>query len=252
MSRLRDGFCPGTLICYLTAGFPNLDKSVELALACVRGGADVIEIGVPFTDPVADGPVIQMTSRLALERGMTPSRAFDVVARGRAETDVPIVLMGYYNPTFRIGEQEYAERAVRAGADGLIVPDLPMEESSGLERACRANDIDLIQLVGKTTSPQRMAAIARHSSGFLYLVSGMGTTGGNREMGASVRELVERARLAAGDLPVGIGFGVVSHEQVRTLHDYGADGVIVGSALLQRIAGGASAREVEEFVASLR
>jgi len=252
MSQLRDAFRSETLACYLTAGFPSLEESVEVALACVRGGADVIEIGVPFTDPVADGPVIQRTSRHALENGMTPARAFEVAARVRERTEVPIVLMGYYNPIFKRGEEAYVELAKEAGVDGLIVPDLPVEESSGLEAACRSFHLDLVQLVSVTTPPQRMAAIARRSSGFLYAVSGLGTTGGSREMGPSVRALIKEAKRAAGTLPVGVGFGVTSREQVRTLHDYGADGVIVGSALLQRVASGASAKEVEAFVSSMR
>lgn len=252
MSRLSSAFRPGALVCYLTAGYPTYEESVELILSCVRGGADVIEIGVPFTDPVADGKVIQRASRSALANGMTPDRAIALAGAVRWSTDVPIVLMGYYNPIFRKGEEAYAELAASAGVDGLIVPDLPLEESSGLEAACRSRGLDLVQLVSVTTPPPRMAAIARRSSGFLYAVSGLGTTGGSREMGQSVRALIEQAKRAAGALPVGVGFGVTSREQVRTLRDYGADGVIVGSALLQRVAAGASGKEVEAFVNSLR
>jgi tryptophan synthase alpha chain len=252
MSRLSDAVSTGKgLICFLTAGYPSEEECIEYALACVRGGAAVIELGVPFSDPVADGKVIQFTSQKALEAGVTPARVFDLVRELRKRTAVPIVLMGYYNPIFRIGEAEYARRTREAGADGLIVPDLPLEESRSLQEHCRSQGVDLVQLVGPTTSEERMRAIARCSSGFLYLVSSLGTTGARRELGTEVAELVARAKRAAGPVPLGVGFGVSRPEQVVRLRAAGGDAAIVGSAILQMIIDGQSPDEVEAFVRSL-
>ncbi len=252
MSRLSDAVSSGKgPICFLTAGFPSAERSVEYAMACVRGGASVIELGVPFSDPVADGKVIQFTSQKALEAGMTPAKVFELVRALRKRTEVPIVLMGYYNPIFRIGEAEYARRTREAGGDGLIVPDLPLEESSSLMVYARAQGIDLVQLIGPTTSEERMRAIAKGSSGFVYLVSAMGTTGTRKELGAEVTELVARAKRAAGPVPLGVGFGVSRPEHVARLRRAGADAAIVGSAILQMIIDGQGPTEVEAFVRSL-
>ncbi len=252
MSRIGETMGKGNaLVCYLTAGYPSEAASLEYILACVNGGADVIEIGVPFSDPVADGKVIQFSSQKALEAGMTPNKVFGLVRELRKHTNIPIVLMGYYNPIFRIGEAEYARRAKEAGADGLIVPDLPLEESRTLLEHCRTHGVDLIQLVGPTTPEDRMRVIARNSSGFLYLVSSMGTTGTRRELGAEVADLVARAKRAAGPIPLGVGFGISRPEQVSRLKEAGADAVIVGSAILQMVIDGQSPSAVERFVRSL-
>jgi tryptophan synthase alpha chain len=240
------------LVCYLTAGFPSFDESIEHVLACVRGGADVIEIGVPFSDPVADGKVIQLTSQKALEGGMTPAKVFYLVRELKARTEVPIVLMGYYNPIFKMGEESYVGRAVKAGANGLIVPDLPLEESGSLGERCRKGGLDLIQLVGPTTSEERMKHIAAASSGFLYVVSALGTTGARKEMDKNVGTLIGKAKRAAGSLSVGVGFGVSKAEHAEMLYNYGADAAIVGSAILQRIIDGQSPAQIEEMVRSLR
>lgn len=245
---LRDG---GKLICYITAGYPDMASSIDHALACVRGGASALEIGVPFSDPVADGPVIQHTSHQALRSGMTPARVFDMVRRLRASMDVPIVLMGYYNPIFRMGEDDYVHKALESGANGLIVPDLPCEESLPLGEVCRNADMDLIQLVGPTTSENRMRGIAARSSGFLYAVSALGLTGVRGGLSPSALNVVCRAKRCSGRLPVAVGFGVSTTDQVRLLHGEGADAVIVGSAILQRIIDGASPGQTEHYVASL-
>lgn len=252
MSRLSRAFRPGTLVCYLTAGYPSYEKSIDYVMACVEGGADVIELGVPFTDPVADGKVIQMASQVALEQGMTPSRVLRFASEIRSRTEVPLVLMGYYNPIFVVGEAEFAERAAEAGVDGLIVPDLPVEECSSLRQQCQRRSMDLVQLVAPTTPEERMAKIARRSSGFLYVVSSMGTTGERVDLDDRVGALVARAKQAAGPLPVGVGFGVSTPQQVRSLRDHDADGVIVGSALLRKVASGESPRGLESYVRSLK
>ncbi len=165
------------LIVYLTGGFPSFETSLSYLLACSEGGADIIEIGVPFSDPMADGAVIQKASDEALRAGVTPQRVLELTARVREKCDVPIVLMGYYNPIFRMGEEEFVKQARKAGVDGLIVADLPIEESLTLEMFCMNEGIHLIQLVAPTTPEDRMMHIAGRSSGYLYLVSRLGTTG---------------------------------------------------------------------------
>ncbi|WP_019176707.1 tryptophan synthase subunit alpha [Methanomassiliicoccus luminyensis] len=247
--RLSNG---GGLVCYLTAGFPSEGRDLDYVLACVEGGADVVEIGAPFSDPVADGKVIQYTSQKALENGTTPAKVFDLVRKVRERSDVPIAIMGYYNPIFRIGEERYVRGAKAAGADGFIVPDLPMEESASLERSCSAEGVDLIQLVGPTTSEERMKRIAARSSGFLYVVSSLGTTGARGDVPSSVGGLVARAKKAAGPLPVSVGFGISRPEHVREVLATGANAAIVGSAILQKVIDGESPERVSALVRSLK
>ncbi len=241
-----------SLVCYLTAGYPTKEEFVEHAVAAVEGGVDVLEVGVPFTDPVADGKVIQETSQRALENGVTPMVVFDLVRQLRERVSIPVVLMGYYNPIFQMGEERYAELARGSGANGLIVPDLPLEESSGLRDACVRNGLDLIQLVGPTTSEERMTRIARASSGFLYVVSALGTTGARSSLPADVSALVQRAKRAAGTLPIAVGFGISRHEQMLDLYRTGADAAIVGSALLKSIMDGGTPEDIRCFVSSLK
>lgn len=252
MSRIGRALEKGHgLICYLTAGFPSEGLFREHALACVDGGADVLEIGVPFSDPVADGRVIQLTSQRALENGITPTRVFELVRDLRAHTDIPLILMGYYNPIYQVGEGMYVRSAEEAGADGLIVPDLPWEESGGLRERCNDAGLDLVQLVGPTTSDQRMRGIAHASSGFLYVVSSLGTTGPRASLRADVGTLIGRAKRAAGDLPVGVGFGISNPEQVDMLYRSGADAAIVGSTVLKRMVEGEGPEDIRRFVESL-
>jgi tryptophan synthase alpha chain len=253
MSRIREALVGGRkLVCFVTAGYPTAELSVEHALACVEGGADVIELGVPFSDPVADGKVIQFTSQRALESGTTPMKVFDMAREIRKGTDAPIVLMGYYNPIFQIGEDRYAQLSASNGVDGLIVPDLPCEESLTLSESCRARGLDLIQLVGPTTSASRMRKIAAASSGFLYVVSSLGTTGARGSLSGNVSEVVRRAKDSAGDLPIGVGFGISRSEHAEAMYHEGADAAIVGSAILQRIIDGASPEDTTRFVSGLK
>ncbi len=253
MARIREALAGGgKLICYITAGYPTPELSVEHALACVDGGADVLELGVPFSDPVADGKVIQYTSQKALENGTTPHRVFDLAREIRSHTDVPIVLMGYYNPIFQIGEGRYVELSAQSGVDGLIVPDLPCEESLSLRQRCAAGGLDLVQLVGPTTSAERMRRIAAASSGFLYVVSSLGTTGARNALPVGAAAVVRRARAAAGDLPVGVGFGISRREHAAAMHQEGAHAAIVGSAILQGMIDGASPEETRRLVSGLK
>ncbi len=240
------------LIVYLTGGFPSFETSLSYLLACKEGGADIIEIGVPFSDPMADGAVIQKSSFEALRAGVTPERVLELTARVREKCDVPIVLMGYYNPVFRMGEEEFVKQARKAGADGLIVADLPIEESLTLELFCMNEGIHLIQLVAPTTPEDRMMHIAGRSSGYLYLVSRLGTTGARGNLSETLPALIGRAKEAAGDLPLAVGFGVSTKEHVEEITSLGADGVIVGSAIISRIIDGVKPHEIRDFVKELK
>lgn len=258
MSRIKGAFrrCgdrgEGALICYLTAGYPDDSSFLEYFDACLAGGADIMEVGVPFSDPVADGPTIQLTSQVALERGMTPLGALESVRGLRTSTEVPMVLMGYYNPIFRIGEPQYASRASEAGADGLIVADLPLEESAGLRSACLDEGLDLIQLASPLSQGKRMQDICRASQGYLYLVSALGITGTRNSLAEGLPQLIERTVRAAGELPVAVGFGISSPRHVGQVIQAGATGAIVGSALLAQIIEGARPESIAEFVGQLK
>ena len=240
------------LIVYLTGGYPSFETSLSYLMACSEGGADIIEIGVPFSDPMADGAVIQRTSDEALRAGVTPKRVLELTARVREKCDVPIILMGYYNPIFRMGEEEFVKQAKKAGADGLIVADLPIEESLTLEMFCGNEGIHLIQLIAPTTPEERMMHIAGRSSGYLYLVSRLGTTGARGNLSEGLPALITRAKEAAGDLPLAVGFGISTKEHVEEITSLGADGIIVGSAILSRIMDGVKPHQIRDFVKELK
>ena len=239
------------MICYLTAGLPDEEGFLEHCRSAVEGGADVLEVGVPFSDPVADGMVIQMASARALASGVRPAKVFELV-RQMGDLDVPIVLMGYYNPIFVMGEKDFVSQAKSAGADGLIVADLPMQESESLGHACRKEGLDLVQIAGPTTGEARMRSIADRSSGFLYLVSSLGTTGARDSLPIGLHDLVRTAKRAADRLPVAVGFGISRAEQVHQVIECGADGAIVGSALLAKLLEGATPDETRAFVRELK
>lgn len=237
------------LITYLTAGYPSREATLPLVRAVAQGGADIIELGVPFSDPVADGPVIQRASQAALQAGMTPSGCLDLAGEIRsAGIQQPLVLMGYTNPILAIGPETYARRCRESSVDGLIVPDLPPEEAGRLASACQEENVALILLIAPTTDAARRAFIAARTQGFLYLVSRLGITGGGtlplEELRAQIAALRPVART-----PIAVGFGVSTPEQARAVAATGADGVIVGSAIVERAAQGPQA--LHDYVASL-
>lgn len=239
------------LICYLTLGYPTPEKSVALVQAVAAGGADIIELGVPFSDPLADGPVIQHAAHAALQQGMSASRCLEMARqlRGRGVT-VPFIFMGYYNPILAYGEEPFCQACGEAGVDGLIVPDLPPEEGASLEHACQGNGRALIYLLAPTSPPDRIRLVTERSSGFVYLVSVTGITGPRERLPADLAAFVERVRGVTGK-PLSVGFGVSTPEQARQVAAL-ADGVIVGSALV-RLAGEDNGTEkAQEFVAALR
>jgi len=232
------------LITYLTAGYPTPAHSPELLRALTAGGADLLEVGVPFSDSVADGPTIQNAAHAALRAGVTPQGCLHLVAGLRAEgADIPILLMGYYNPILTWGPQAFARACHGAGVDGLIVPDLPPEEAAPLQEACRGLGLSLVFMVAPTTSPERISRIAAATEGFLYLISRLGTTGAEEGQAPAVEPaLVERLSLVRrlAHTPVALGFGLSRSEQLHALAPL-ADGLIVGSAIVERSKEGAEA-----------
>ena len=237
------------LAIYLMAG----DALPELAAAAVRGGATVVEVGIPFSDPLADGPTIQAAGQAALDAGMTPRRCLDVLAEARAAIgpDVPLVPMTYAAIVERYGVERFCADAGEAGANGLIVADIPPEEAEELAGAATAHGMDLVQLVALTSRDERIALAAGASHGFIYVVSAIGTTGARDELDVErLRALLARVRGHAHGLPLLCGFGVSRAGQVAALREAGADGVIVGSAAIDAVNRGGAA-ELETFVASL-
>ncbi|WP_458207161.1 tryptophan synthase subunit alpha [Haladaptatus sp. NG-SE-30] len=224
------------LIPYVVAGDPNPEATKEYVRALAKGGADVVELGLPFSEPIADGPTIQNAIQRALDAGMTPNRYLELVAD--LDVDVPIVCMTYYNLVYQYGDTDGVEPFVKAAADaglsGLIVPDLPVEESGPLRSACDDYGLDLVFIVAPTTTDERRARIVSRASGFVYVQARLGTTGAQMDVSGATHESL--ARLADTDLPKAVGFGVSEGEHAREIVSAGADGVVVGSALVDIIA----------------
>jgi tryptophan synthase alpha chain len=219
------------LVAYVTAGDPSLEVTRQLVREAERRGADVVELGVPFSDPLADGPVIQRAAARALAGGTSLVRVLETVGELRPEVDIPLVALTYYNPVLAFGLQAFAETAAKAGLDGLLVPDLPGEEADALRAQTDAAGIDLAQFVAPTTSGPRLARIARRSRGFVYLVSLTGVTGERRELPPELANQIRALRLVT-TRPVCVGFGIGTPEQVAMVGAL-ADGVIVGSAIVR-------------------
>jgi len=239
------------LMPYLMGGFPSIEESVAAGLAAADAGADLLELGIPFSDPLADGPVIHAAGTAALAAGATPHGVLG--ACERLAVRVPVVLMVYANIVLTAGASAFALKAASSGATGLIVPDLPHDEAGEVRAACDAEGIALVPLVAPTTTPERIEAIGADARGFVYVVSLTGTTGERQEVQAGVAETVERVREST-DLPVAVGFGISTPEQARSVAEL-ADGVIVGSRVVRAAGeGGADAvgSVVGELAAALR
>jgi len=260
MSRIAQVFLqlkrqnrPG-LIPFMTAGDPDLATTVQLVRTLAASGADLVELGFPFSDPMADGPTIQAASERALAAGATLAGVLDTVALIRRETQVPIVLMGYYNPVFVYGVTQFAADAATAGVDGLLLVDLPPEEAAEVTPALKAQGIDLITLLAPTTPPERMRALAAQARGYLYYVSMTGVTGVQKLDPELIRQAVTEV-CALSPVPVGVGFGITTAADAALVGSY-ADAVVVGSALVQIIAAqGLSAdlhQQVGAFIIELR
>jgi len=236
------------LVAYITAGDPSLEASERIALALAEAGADVIELGVPFSDPVADGPVIQRASERALRSGTTLRGVLDLVKRLRAQTQVPLLLFSYYNPVLQMGLEKFASAAADAGADGALITDITPEEAGEYRGAMRARGLDTVFLAAPTSTDTRLKMIAEASTGFLYLISRTGVTGTKDSLAEELPSLARRVR-AATSLPVAVGFGISLPEHVSLLGGL-ADAAVVGSALVAEIEKAPSAEAAAIAVAA--
>ena len=239
------------LIPYLPLGYPTPKTSLRLAASAIGGGADLLELGLPFSDPLADGSVIQRATHIALQQGLTVARSLEMARSLRnRESMVPFIFMGYYNPILAYGKEAFCRDCSEAGVDGLIVPDLPPEEGEKLERTCQKYKLALIYLLAPTSTPERIRLVTERSQGFVYLVAVTGITGSRDRLSPGLAAFVERVR-AVTDKPLAVGFGISTPEQAGLVGAM-ADGVIVGSALV-RLAEAANAQErVKTFVTGLR
>jgi tryptophan synthase alpha chain len=260
MSRIEKTFAElkkrgeAALIPFVTAGDPDLPTTLKILRALAQGGADCIELGIPFSDPTADGPTIQRSSERALKRPVSLEAVFRLIREFRRNSQVPVVLFGYFNPIFRYGLEKFARRAAEAGADGVLCVDLPPEESGELKRRTDAAGLDLIFLLSPTSGADRVHQVARQGRGFIYYVSVTGVTGARRSFDDGLRSRVERVRKAAS-LPVGVGFGISTPKQAAWIAGF-ADAAVVGSALVERIektkGNDQKAKQAGRFIAELK
>lgn len=259
MGRIESVFAKNgktVFIGFAVAGDPDKEISVRIAKALIDGGTDILEFGVPFSDPVADGPVIQRADDRALAAGTTPDMIFAIVREVRAYSEVPIVFLTYYNTVFRRGIEKFYREAHEAGVDGILVADMPVEESEEVVAVAKKYGIDPIFLVTQTTSAERMDTIVKHAKGYLYLVSVLGVTGARKSVSPEALSLLHRVREHT-DLPLAIGFGISTPEHVTTCNLAGADGVIVGSAIVsivEKNPGNPAAmeRELRHYVSEMK
>jgi len=242
------------LVTYVTAGDPDLDRTAEILRSLDRAGADVVEIGVPFSDPLADGPVIQRATERALASGTTLTGVLGMLRTLRSELSLPIVLFSYANPVLRMGAEQFADRARDAGVDGVLVLDLPIEEAGEFRTMLAARGIDTILLLSPTTTDERLRKAASLGSGFLYAISRLGVTGARDTVAAGAEEMVRRIR-AVSSLPIALGFGISRPEHVREVGKW-ADAAVVGSGLVNVIADAGTSdnlgTRVEEYVRWLK
>lgn len=232
------------LIPFITAGDPDLETTAKALQVLDHAGADMIELGVPYSDPLADGPVIQAAATRALQRGTTLEQVLEMLKGISPSLRSPIILFTYYNPILHRGVDKFLGQIKEAGVSGLVVPDLPLEEAAGLLKPASEVGIDLTLLVAPTSSPERIEAIARASQGFIYLVSVTGVTGIRTEMHTRVSDLLQQIRNFT-DKPIGVGFGISDPQQARQVQAWGADAAIVGSAVVKRLAEGTPEQGLE-------
>ena len=252
MSRIKNAFKDGkAFIGFLTAGDPSLDKTEEFILEMANSGADLVEIGIPFSDPIAEGEVIQNANVRALSNGATVKKVFEMVASVRKKTDIPLVFLTYLNPVFHYGYEEFLSKCNEVGIDGIIIPDLPYEEKGEINEVAKKHDIDIISMIAPT-SKQRIATIASSATGFIYTVSSLGVTGVRSEIKTDLESIVKIIK-ENSDTPVAIGFGINTPEQAKNFAKY-ADGVIVGSAIVKIIAeyGEDSASHIRDYIKSMK
>lgn len=252
MSRISKVFeKEKAFIAFITGGDPDMETSYELVKAMAANGADIIEIGIPFSDPIAEGPVIQEASLRALNAGTTTDSLFDMVARLRKEIDIPLIFMTYINPIYVYGTERFMKRCAEVGIDGVIVPDVPFEEKAELAGFCRENGVDLISMIAPT-SKERIEMIAREAEGFIYCVSSLGVTGVRSEIKTDIETMVKHVK-AVTNVPCAVGFGIATPEQARKMAGL-SDGAIVGSAIVKLVAkyGRDAVPYVADYVRSMK
>ncbi len=248
LSAVRDAG-EKALALFVTAGYPRLDSLLEVVPSVEAGGADILEVGMPFSDPPADGPTIQHSSELALENGITLDRILDQIRLLRKESEIPIVLMGYINPILRFGSDRFFAAAAESGVDGMILPELPLEEAERFRSQAEGSGLSNILLVTPTTPPDRIELIDSVSSGFLYCVSTTGVTGA--AAGGSPEEYIRTVKHHAKRNPVLVGFGISSHESAQRCARP-SDGVVIGSALIKLLGQGVSSSDLRDWVAGYK
>ena len=252
MSRIKNAFTDGkAFIAFITGGDPDLDTTERLIYAMDKAGADLIEIGIPFSDPVAEGPVIQAASERALAGGCTADKLFDLVAKVRKTCEKPIVFMTYINPVFTYGKDKFMAKCAECGIDGIIIPDIPYEEKDELSAECKTHGIDFISLIAPT-SHERITMIAKEAEGFVYCVSSMGVTGIRNEINTDISSMVQLVK-QVNDIPCAVGFGISTPEQAEKMAGV-SDGAIVGSAIVKLVAryGKNSIEKVSDYVKSMK
>ena len=252
MSHIASVFRPGhkVLIAYITIGYPNMKTTLDVASVLSDNGCDIIELGIPFSDPLADGVTIQQASYQALQQGVTPQVCLEVAYQLRQKLATPLVFMTYYNPVFNFGVEAFCQASTAAGIDGLIVPDLPLEEGAELEVITQKHNLDLIYLLAPTSTEERISMVANRSQGFIYLVSITGVTGARQTLPPELEGFVKRVRQKARQ-PLCVGFGISTPEQARRVAKV-ADGVIVGSRLIQLMEEDVTLSSLKAFILSLR
>ena len=252
MSIITSVFKPNhkVLSAYITVGYPDIEATQNTALALSKNGCDIIELGIPFSDPLADGATIQKASYQSLQQGTTPQVCLEVAGKLRQQMDTPLVFMTYYNPVFNFGLEAFCRSCNEVGINGLIIPDLPPEEGMELDEITRKRELDLIYLLAPNSTEERIAKVAERSRGFIYLVSLTGVTGARQSLPLELESFIKRVRQKAKQ-PLCVGFGVSSAEQAERIARI-ADGVIVGSRLIQLIEEDATLSTLTEFTLSLR
>lgn len=252
MSRIYQAFTSDTaFVAFLTAGDPSLAKTEEYIIAMAEAGADLIEIGIPFSDPVAEGETIQRANRRALSQGITTDDIFAMVKNVRKKVSIPLVFLTYINPIFTYGSKRFCQKCQETGIDGLIIPDLPFEEKAEILPFTQTYGIDIISLIAPT-SAQRIAMIAQEAQGFVYLVSSLGVTGVRQEITSDLPTIIQTIKQIT-NIPIAVGFGIATPQQAEKISVY-ADGIIVGSAIVKIIEqhGENAAQPLKEYVSSMK